>query len=76
VNHSLESLAGSLGALKAGTTVVSSEFENWEDVNKTLAESKADVLVLSPYIQVEKNITRLDAITKSIPELTKRKPFV
>jgi acyl-CoA synthetase (AMP-forming)/AMP-acid ligase II len=73
VNHSLEYVAASLGCLKAGTTVISSEFENWEDIHKTLTESKADVLVVSPYVQIEKNITRLDALTKSIPELSKCK---
>jgi hypothetical protein len=57
--------------LKAGSTIVNSEFENWEDIQKTLSEAKADVLIVSPHIQIDKNETRLDAINKSIPELSK-----
>lgn len=69
VNHTLEYAAAATGVIKAGSTIVSSEFENWEDVERVLKESKADVLVMTPYVQAEKNKTRIDKVQESIPEM-------
>ena len=48
-----------MGALKAGLTVVNSEFEDWADVKQALNDSGADILVVSPHKNVEKDINRL-----------------
>jgi len=69
VNHSLEYISASLGSIKAGNTIISTEYENWEDVQKVLKESQADILVVSPFVRVEKNKTRIDKIAEAIPEL-------
>jgi replicative DNA helicase len=73
VNHSLEYIAGALGTIKAGNTIVSSEYENWEDIQKVLKQSEADVLVVSPFVQSEKNKTRMDKLNEAIPELQSSK---
>ena len=62
-----------MGTIKAGSTIVTTEFENWEDVQKVLKESGADVLVVSPFVQAENNKTRIDQINEAIPELSKSK---
>ena len=76
VNHSLEYIASSLGAIKAGATIVSAEFENWEDVKGVLDASKADVLIMSPYTQVEKNRNKIDLLSSSIPEMKNSKKML
>jgi hypothetical protein len=73
VNHSLEYISAAVGSIKAGNTLVSPEYENWEEVRTALRESKADVLVVSPFIKVEGNKTRIDIINEDIPELSKSK---
>jgi replicative DNA helicase len=73
VNHSLEYISAALGSIKAGNTIVSTEYENWEDVQKVLKESEADILVVSPFVKAEKNKTRIDKIAESIPEINKCK---
>jgi hypothetical protein len=73
VNHSLEYISAAMGTIKAGSTIVTTEFENWEDVQKVLKESGADVLVVSPFVQAENNKTRMDQINEAIPELSKSK---
>ncbi len=69
INHSAENIAGILGSLKAGLTIVNPEFEDWADVKQALQESGADILVLSPHKQVDKDINRIDEIVKDIPEM-------
>ena len=76
VNHSSEYISASLGAIKAGNTIVSTEYENWEDVQKVLKESEADILVVSPFVKADKNKTRIDKINESIPELSKSENIV
>jgi hypothetical protein len=71
VNHSLEYISAAVGSIKAGNTIVSTEYENWEDVQKVMKDSGAEVLVLSPFVQSEKNKTRMDKINDAIPELSK-----
>jgi len=71
VNHSLEYISSAIGCLKSGNTIVTSEFENWEDVENVLRE--VDVLVVSPYVQAEKNKTRIDKIKENIPEMQSSK---
>jgi hypothetical protein len=73
VNHSLEYISAAVGTIKAGSTIVTTEFENWEDVQKVLKDSGADVLVVSPFVQAENNKTRIDQINEAIPELSKSK---
>ena len=58
-----------MGALKAGLTVVNSEFEDWADVKQALNDSGADILVVSPHKNVEKDINRIDEITQQIKDL-------
>jgi hypothetical protein len=58
-----------LGALKAGLTIVNSEFEDWADVKQALNDSGADILVVSPHKVVEKDINRIDEVMKDIPEM-------
>ena len=48
-------------------TIVHSDYENHEDITNNLLASKADILVVSPYSKYE-NSTRLDMLTKYIPE--------
>jgi hypothetical protein len=50
-------------------TIVNPEFEDWADVKQALQESGADILVLSPHKQVDKDINRIDEIVKDIPEM-------
>lgn len=76
VNHSAEIftsmvriIKNKLGGIKAGLTIVNSEFENHEDITKNLEASKADILVLSPFTKYE-NSTRLEILTNYIPELS------
>ncbi len=71
VNHTLETITSAIGTLKAGSTIVFSEFENWEDIEKTLSESKTDLFVLSPYSQTDRQTTYIDSVLKSIPEMNK-----
>jgi hypothetical protein len=52
---------------------VSTEYENWEDVQKVLKESNSDILVVSPFVKAEKNNTRIDKINESVSELNKSK---
>ena len=73
VNHSTEYISASIGAIKAGNSIVSTEYENWEDVQKVLKESQADLLVVSPFVKADNNKTRIDKINESIPELSKGK---
>jgi hypothetical protein len=73
VNHSLEYISAAVGTIKAGSTIVTTEFENWKDVQKVLKDSGADVLVVSPFVQAENNKTRIDQINEAIPELSKSK---
>lgn len=76
VNHSLEYVAASLGAAKVGVTIVASDFENWEDIEATLSASKASILVLSPYSQLDNNKTRIDAVKSAIPELNSSNLYI
>jgi len=62
-------MAGLIGSLKAGLTIVNPEFENWEDVKKAILDSGASILVISPHVNVEKNLNRIDELLKDIPEL-------
>jgi hypothetical protein len=71
VNHTLETITAAIGTLKAGSTIVFSEFENWEDIQKTLSDSKSDLLLVSPYTQSDKENSYIDFINKSIPEMSK-----
>lgn len=66
-------MSAAIGTIKAGSTIVSTEFENWDDVQKVLKESGAEVLVVSPHVQAENNKTRIDRIAEAIPELNKSK---
>jgi hypothetical protein len=66
-------MSAAVGTIKAGSTIVTTEFENWDDVQKVLKESGAEVLVVSPHVQAENNKTRIDRITEAIPELNKSK---
>jgi hypothetical protein len=75
INHTLETITAAIGALKAGSTIVVSEFENWEDIQKTLSDSKADLLLLSPYSQTDKQTSYIDSVIKSIPEMNKGKYY-
>jgi hypothetical protein len=58
-----------LGSLKAGLTIVNSEFEDWADVKQAMNDSGADILVVSPHKNVEKDINRIDEVMKDIPEM-------
>jgi hypothetical protein len=51
---------------------VSAEYENWEDIKKVLEDSKVDLLIVSPFVNVEHNKTRIDFLNEEIPELSKR----
>lgn len=62
-------MAGIIGSLKAGLTIVYPEFENWDDVKRAIADSGADVLVISPHVNVEKNLNRIDEVLRDVPEL-------
>jgi hypothetical protein len=64
-------MSAAVGTIKAGSTIVSTEYENWEDVQKVLKESGAEVLVVSPHVQAENNKTRIDKISEAIPELSR-----
>lgn len=66
-------MSAAIGTIKAGSTIVSTEFENWDDVQKVLKESGAEVLVVSPHVQDENNKTRIDRVAEAIPELNKSK---
>jgi len=66
-------MSAAIGTIKAGSTIVSTEFENWDDVQKVLKESGAEVLVVSPHVQAENNKTRIDRVAEAIPELNKSK---
>lgn len=76
INHTSENLAGILGSLKAGCTIVNSEFEDWSDVRKALSDSGADILVVSPHKIVERDINRIDEIMKDIPEMNDGKGLI
>jgi hypothetical protein len=69
INHTSENMAGIIGSLKAGLTIVYPEFENWDDVKRAIADSGADVLVISPHVNVEKNLNRIDEVLRDVPEL-------
>lgn len=69
-------MSAAIGTIKAGSTIVSTEFENWDDVQKVLKESGAEVLVVSPHVQAENNKTRIDRVAEAIPELNKSKIFL
>ena len=71
VNHTLEYISAAVGTIKAGSTIVSTEYENWDDVQKVLKDSKADVLVISPFVQLENNKNRFDKISEAFPGLAK-----
>ena len=60
VNHSAEIVCATLGAWKAGLTVVHSEFENIEEI-KSILEKDQDIeaMMFSPFNQIE-NKSRLD----------------
>ena len=73
VNHTLEYISAAVGTIKAGSTIVSTEYENWEDVQKVLKDSKADVLIVSPFVQLDNNKTRFDKISEAFPGLAKSK---
>lgn len=62
-------MAGLIGSLKAGLTIVHPEYENWDDVKTAITDSGADVLVISPHVNVEKNLNRIDELLRDIPEL-------
>ena len=64
-----------MGSLKAGLTVVNSEFEDCVDVKKALNDSGADILVVSPHKIVEKDVNRIDEIMKDIPEMNDGKLY-
>jgi len=69
-------MAGLIGSLKAGLTIVHPEYENWEDVKEAISESGVDVLVISPHVNVEKNLNRMDELLKDIPELNQGILFI
>jgi hypothetical protein len=58
-----------MGSLKAGLTIVNSEFEDWADVKQALRDSEADILVVSPHKVIENDTTRIDEIMKDLPEM-------
>ncbi len=68
-------MAGLIGSLKAGLTIVQPEYENWDDVKRAMADSGADILVVSPHVNVEKNLNRIDEVLKDIPELNQGNNF-
>lgn len=72
VNHSAEIICATIGAWKAGLTVLNSEFENHEDIIKALNDT--DVFVFSPFISSE-NKTRLESIQKELLA-TKKKHII
>lgn len=55
--------------MKAGLTVVHSEFEDWSDVRKALENSGADILVFSPHRTADRDGNRVDEVMKDIPEM-------
>ena len=76
VNHSLEYMSAAVGTIKAGSTIVNAEFENWNDIQSVMKDSGADVLVVSPFSQTENNKTRIDKINEAIPELSRSKNII
>lgn len=65
----MEYVAASLGSIKAGNTIVYAENDNWEDIKNILSASKAELLVMSPFLQHDKSKTRLDKLMEDVPEL-------
>ncbi len=53
--------------------MVSTEYENWEDVSRILKESGANVLVVSSFSQSGDNKTRIERVQESIPEMNTSK---
>ena len=65
VNHSAEIICATLGAWKAGLTVVHSEFENIEEIKSILQnDNEIQVMMFSPFNQIE-NKSRLDLLNNT-----------
>ena len=75
-NNSAEVLVSTMGASKAGVTVVTfSEKENVDSLNQALKDSGARGLLFSPSTPVsEDGTTRADFVHKLIPELDSMYP--
>jgi hypothetical protein len=69
VNHSAEIITSTIGAWKAGLTVIHSEYENYEEIESSLKE--ADVFVFSPYSSLNEK-PRLDYINSNIHKFSDR----
>lgn len=65
VNHSAEIVCATLGAIKAGLTIVHSEYENSEDINKLLKSKEISAFMFSPYNYVESS-TRLSLVENNL----------
>lgn len=65
VNHSAEIVCATLGAIKAGLTVVHSEYENSEDINTLLKTKEMAGFMFSPYNNIESS-TRLSLIEDNL----------
>lgn len=58
VNHSSEIICATIGAWKAGLSVVHSEYENADEIKKIIDSENIEVLMFSPYEKIN-GITRL-----------------
>lgn len=64
INHSAEIVCASIGALKAGLTVVHSEYENSDEIRSILEKENIEAFMFSPFNTLE-NETRIDSLTKN-----------
>ena len=54
-------------------TLVLPEYENWDDVDNTLAKSGANLLIVSPNSKITPTVSRMDLLNEHMPELKKKK---
>ena len=54
-------------------TLVLPEYENWDDVDNTLAKSGADLLIVSPNSKITPTVSRMDLLNENMPELRRKK---
>ena len=75
-NDSAEVLVSTMGASKAGVTIVTfSEKDSKDSLHQTLQNSKAKGLVFSPSTKVDaEGTTRADFVTSLMPELESTNP--
>lgn len=69
INHSAEIITATIGAWKAGLSIVFSEYENFEEIEKGLKE--ADVFLFSPYSPINDK-TRIEYVNSKIEEIKQR----